>query len=162
MSATAFICSANGSAGSSRFCFRRHLPPSPSRRRKKASTRFDGSQFGQGGLEIALATAAAIFGASLARRQRGLFFVLLQQAFIDFAQLGIGFSSRFCTRLLAQPMRRLRSCLNAAAACSLAVKSSNGAAVCKVRRQRCLADNRLQQHSKTRLHKVNGFRRRFR
>lgn len=94
---------------------------------------FDGSQFGQGGLEIAFGDCSGDFRLqALCGGVQGFFFFLLQQAFIDFAQRGIGFFSRFCTRLLAAASAAASgSCLNAATACSLAVKSS--------KRRGCLA-----------------------
>ncbi|CWM57614.1 Uncharacterised protein [Neisseria meningitidis] len=54
--------------------------------------RLDGSQFGQGGLEIAFGDGGGDFRLQALRGgKEGFFFVLLQQAFIDFAQRGIGF-----------------------------------------------------------------------
>ena len=54
--------------------------------------RFDGSQFGQSSSEIAFGNGSGNFRLQALRGGiQGFFFVLLQQAFIDFAQLGIGF-----------------------------------------------------------------------
>ena len=126
--------------------------------------RLDGSKLGQSSLEIAFGNSGRDFRLqTLSSGVQGFFFVLLQQAFVNRAQLGIGFFQQVLYAFVGSGERGSFGQL---------FERGNGLqfghyVVQTARLFRQYGGNDvlriivLQQHGQTRLHEVGGFRRRF-